>query len=61
MCLEYEAVKRAYNRLREMNAEFAEGLRQDVRAIVGLAKRRGFFAAPGNGTPLKDLPPPPQK
>ncbi len=43
MCLEYQAVKRVYNQLREMDAEFAEELRREVSATVGHAKRKIVF------------------
>ena len=34
MFLEYQVVKRVYNQLREMDAEFAEELRRKVRAAA---------------------------
>ncbi len=38
--LDYPAVKRVYNELREINAELAEELRREVATFIGREKRR---------------------
>ncbi len=49
MCLEYEAVKRAYNQLRAVDAEFAEEVRREVVAIIDRAKRTLAYQYGGGG------------
>ncbi len=44
MSVEYPAVKRVYNELREMDAEFAEELRREVATFIGREKRRRITA-----------------
>ncbi len=49
LSVEYTAVKRVYNELREMDAEFVEELRREVATFIGRAKRRTTSGLGGAG------------